>query len=91
LTIAEAKVPFSFQKIGLDWIDEKNKIMTSYSTTRRTLVFWICIRYVQTGFRSFSKGLDDFNQLNSSSAILNYTPMVVMGQVFLQTPLLYSK
>jgi len=66
---------FIMPKIGLDWkINEKNKILTSYSlNTINSGVLDVYSGFVQTGFRSFSKGLEAFNQLNSSSAIFNYT------------------
>lgn len=84
---------FVIPKIGVDWkIDEKNKIMTSYShNTTNASVLDLYSGYVQTGFRSFSKGLDDFNQLNSSSAILNYTYGSWGDKFFANTFLLYSK
>jgi hypothetical protein len=84
---------FMIPKIGVDWqIDEKNKIMTSYSyNTTNARVLDLYSGYVQTGFRSFSKGLDDFNQLNSSSAILNYTYGSWGDKFFANTFLLYSK
>lgn len=86
--------PFFFiPKIGIDWkIDEKNKIMTSYSyNTTNASVLDLYSGYVQTSFRSFSKGVDDFNQLNSSSAILNYTYGNWGDKFFANTFLLYSK
>lgn len=66
---------FIMPKIGLDWkINEKNKILTSYSfNTTNAGVLDVYSGFVQTGFRSFSKGFEAFNQLNSSSAIFNYT------------------
>jgi hypothetical protein len=66
---------FIMPKIGLDWkINDKNKILASYSyNTTNAGVLDMYSGFVQTGFRSFSKGLEEFNQLNSSSAILNYT------------------
>ena len=84
---------FIIPKVGLDWkINEKNKIMTSYShNTTNAGVLDVYSGYVQTGFRSFSKGLDDFNQLNSSSAILNYTYGSWGDKFFANSFLLYSK
>ena len=84
---------FIIPKIGLDWkINEKNKIMTSYSLNRTNAgVLDVYSGFVQTGFRSLSKGLDDFNQLNSSSAILNYTYGSWGDKFFANTFLLYSK
>jgi hypothetical protein len=84
---------FITPKIGLDWkINDKNKIMTSYSLNRTNAgVLDLYSGFVQTGFRSFSKGLDDFNQLSSSSAILNYTYGSWGDKFFANSFLLYSK
>lgn len=80
-------------KIGIDWkINEKNKIMTSYTLNKTNAgVLDVYSGFVQTGFRSLSKGLDDFNQLNSSSAILNYTYGSWGDKFFANSFLLYSK
>jgi hypothetical protein len=43
---------------------------------------------VQTGFRSFSKGLEGFNQLNASNAIIPYE---VGAIIFANTFILFSK
>lgn len=84
---------FIMPKIGLDWkINEKNKILTSYSyNTTNAGVLDVYSGFVQTGFRSFSKGLKEFNQLNSSSAILNYTYGSWGDKFFANTFILYSK
>jgi hypothetical protein len=84
---------FIIQKIGLDWnINDLNKIKTSYSyNTTNAGVLDIYSGYVQTSFRSFSKGLEDFNQLNSSNAILNYTYGNWGDKFFANTFVLYSK
>ncbi|MCZ8091346.1 MAG: carboxypeptidase-like regulatory domain-containing protein [Flavobacterium sp.] len=84
---------FIMPKIGLDWkINEKNKILTSYSyNTTNAGVLDVYSGFVQTGFRSFSKGLEEFNQLNSSSAILNYTYGSWGDKFFANTFILYSK
>lgn len=84
---------FIMPKIGLDWkINEKNKILTSYSyTTSNAGVLDVYSGFVQTGFRSFSRGLEQFNQLNSSSAILNYTYGSWGDKFFANTFILYSK
>lgn len=84
---------FITPKIGLDWkINDKNKIMTSYSLNRTNAgVLDLYSGFVQTGFRLFSKGLDDFNQLSSSSAILNYTYGSWGDKFFANSFLLYSK
>ena len=84
---------FLMPKIGLDWkINDKNKILTSYSyNTTNAGVLDIYSGFVQTGFRSFSKGLETFNQLNSSSAVLNYTYGSWGDKFFANTFILYSK
>ncbi|MFY7937875.1 MAG: TonB-dependent receptor [Flavobacterium sp.] len=84
---------FIMPKIGLDWkINEKNKILTSYSyNTTNAGVLDVYSGFVQSGFRSFSKGLEEFNQLNSSSAILNYTYGSWGDKFFANTFVLYSK
>jgi len=84
---------FVMPKIGLDWkINEKNKILTSYSyNTTNAGILDVYSGFVQTGFRSFSKGLEEFNQLNSSSAILNYTYGSWGDKFFANTFILHSK
>jgi hypothetical protein len=84
---------FVMPKIGLDWkINENNKILTSYSyNTKNAGVLDVYSGFVQTGFRSFSKGLEEFNQLNTSSAILNYTYGSWGDKFFANTFILYSK
>lgn len=93
-TYKEKQTPFFIlPKIGLDWsINEKNKIITSYSySTTNASVLDIYSGFVQTGFRSFSKGQQEFNQLNSSSALLNYTYGNWGDKFFTNTFILYSK
>lgn len=84
---------FIMPKIGLDWkINDKNKILTSYSyNTTNAGVLDVYSGFVQTSFRSFSKGLEEFNLLNSSSAILNYTYGSWGDKFFANTFILYSK
>lgn len=84
---------FILPKIGLDWkINDKNKILTSYTyNTTNAGVLDVYSGFVQTGYRSFSKGLEEFNQLNSSSAILNYTYGSWGDKFFANTFVLYSK
>ncbi|WP_438965900.1 carboxypeptidase-like regulatory domain-containing protein [Flavobacterium sp.] len=84
---------FVMPKIGLDWkINDKNKILTSYSyNATNASVLDVYSGFVQTSFRSFSKGLEQFNQLNLSSAILNYTYGSWGDKFFANTFVLYSK
>ncbi len=84
---------FITPKIGLDWkINGKNKIITSYTyNTTNAGILDLYPGFVQTGFRSFSKGLDEFTQLNASSAILDYTFGNWGDKFFANTFILYSK
>jgi hypothetical protein len=60
--------------LGFDWkINDKNKITSSYSyNTINAKVLDVFSDFVLTGFRSFSKGTGNFNQLNASSVVFNY-------------------
>ena len=62
-------------KLGLEWeINKKNKILASYSINKsNATILDIYNGYIQTSFRSFSKGTGSFNQLNASTALVNYT------------------
>ena len=84
---------FAIPKVGLDWmINEKNKIFTTYSyNTTNAGILDVYSGFVQTGFRSLSKGLKEFNQLNSSSAIVNYTYGNWGDKFFANTFILNSK
>ena len=84
---------FIVPKVGFDWkITDKNKILASYSfNTTNAGVLEVYSGFVQTGFRSFSKGLEEFNQLNSSSAILNFTNGSWGDRFFANILVLYSK
>ncbi len=84
---------FIIPTIGLDWkINDQNKIQTSFAhNTTNAGILDIYSGFVQTGFRSFSKGLEEFNQLNSSSAILNYTYGNWGDKFFSNTFVMYSK
>lgn len=84
---------FLVPKIGLDWkINEKNKITTTYSyNTTNTGIVDVYSGYVQTGFRSFSKGLDTFTQLNESNAILNYSYGGWSDKFFSNTFIVFTK
>ena len=84
---------FIVPKIGLDWqINQTNKIKTSYvfNTTNATIKD-IYAGFVQTGFRSFEQGFPQFNQLNSSTATLNYTNGSWGDRFFANTFCMYSK
>lgn len=61
-------------KIGFDWkINKSNKILASYAyNTTNAKILDIYKNYVLINYRSFSKGLEEFNQLNASTVFFNY-------------------
>lgn len=79
--------------IGLDWkINDKNKVISSYSyNTTNAKILDVYSDFVLTGFRSFSKGNGDFNQLDASSLIFNYQLGNWSDRFFANTFLIYSK
>lgn len=91
--IKKQNILFINPKISFEWeVNKKNKIITSYSiNTKNATILDINNNYIQNSFRTFSKGIDDFNQLNSSSAILNYTYGNWGDKFFANTFFLYSK
>ena len=80
-------------KVGIDWqINDKNKITTSYTyNTTNTGILDIYSGFVQTDFRSFSKGLEEFNQLNASNLSVDYTLGNWGDKFFCNTFFIYSK
>ena len=84
---------FIMPKFGLDWkINDKNKILTSYSyNTTNANILDVYENFVQTGFRSFAKGNNNFNQLNATNAVLNYTYGSWGDKFFANTFVLYTK
>ncbi len=84
---------FLLPKVGVDWkINDKNKILSSYTyNTTNAGILDVNSGFVQTGFRSFSKGIQDFNQLNSANAILNYNYGSWGDKFFASTYVMYSK
>lgn len=84
---------FIIPKIGLDWeINAKNKIQTSYSyNTTNADVLDVYSGFVQNGFRSFSKGLEEFNQLTGSNTFINYTYGSWGDKFFANTFLVFNK
>ncbi|MCI2230410.1 carboxypeptidase-like regulatory domain-containing protein [Polaribacter sp. MSW13] len=79
--------------LGFDWkINDKNKITSSYSyKTTNAKVLDLFSDFVLTGFRSFSKGTGDFNQLDASSVVFNYQLGNWSDRFFANTFILYSK
>ena len=60
--------------LGADWkINDKNKINSTFSyNTTNAKILDVYSDFVLTGFRSFSKGTGNFNQLDASSIVFNY-------------------
>jgi len=60
--------------LGMIWeINNKNKINANYSySVSNAGILSVYDNYLHNGFRSFSKGTGQFNQLDQSSASLNY-------------------
>ncbi len=79
--------------ISLDWrINNSNKIVSSYkySTTNATIMD-VYSDFILTGFRSFSKGTGDFNQLDASSLIVNYQLGNWGNRFFASATIAYNK
>jgi len=79
--------------LGFDWeINDKNKITSSYSyNTTNAKVLDVFSNFVLTGFRSFSKGTGNFNQLDASSVVVNYQLGNWSDRFFANTFIIYSK
>ena len=79
--------------LGFDWkINDKNKITSSYSyNTTNASVLDVFSNFVLTGFRSFTKGTGNFNQLNASSLVFNYQLGNWSDRFFANTFIMYSK
>ncbi|QMU64576.1 MAG: TonB-dependent receptor [Flavobacteriaceae bacterium] len=79
--------------VGLDWkINNKNRIRTSYSyNTTNAKILDVYNNFVLTDFRSFSKGIETFNQLNASTVFLNYQLGNWSDVFFANTSIIYSK
>jgi hypothetical protein len=62
-------------KVDLVWeLNSKNKVLSSLSyNTTNAEIQEVYNNYINTGFRSFSKGTGDFNQLDATNFSLNYT------------------
>ncbi len=80
-------------EISLDWkINNKNKLLASYKhNTTNAKVLNVFKDYILTGFRSFAKGTGRFNQLNASTAVLNYQLGDWSDKFFANTFILYTK
>mgnify|MGYP003674752394 FL=1 len=93
-TIIKEDTPFYINpSIGFDWkINEKNKLMASYGYNyRNASILEVYDNFVLTGFRSFTKGTGNFNQLNASNFIFNYQLGNWSERFFANTFLIYNK
>lgn len=91
---SQAQTPFFINpKLGFEWeINGKNKLMTSYSLNKtNATILDIYSNYVQTAFRSFSKGTGNFNQLNASAVLLNYIYGSWGDKFFANCSIVFSK
>ncbi|MHA7829500.1 MAG: TonB-dependent receptor [Flagellimonas sp.] len=79
--------------VGFDWkINNKNKIVSSYSyNTTNAKILDVYGDFVLTGFRSFSKGTGNFNQLDASSVVFNHQLGNWSDRFFANTFILYNK
>ncbi|MFY0631527.1 MAG: carboxypeptidase-like regulatory domain-containing protein [Flavobacteriaceae bacterium] len=79
--------------LGFNWkINDKNKIITTYSyNTTNAKVLDVFSDFIFTGFRSFSKGINSFNQLSSSNIFFNYQLGNWSDRFFINTFILYSQ
>ena len=79
--------------VSFDWeINNKNKITASYSyNTTNAKVLDVFSDFILTGFRSFSKGTNSFNQLDASSITLNYELGNWDDRFFANTFIMYNK
>lgn len=79
--------------LGIDWeVNDKNKITTSYSyNTTNAKVIDVFSDFILNGFRSFSKGTGNFNQLDASSLVFTYQLGNWSDRFFANTFILYSK
>jgi hypothetical protein len=80
-------------RLSLEWeINKKNKVLTSYSLNKiNATILDIYNNYIQTSFRSFSKGTGNFNQLNGSSVLLNYSYGNWGDKFFTNSLLMFTK
>ena len=79
--------------LGFDWeINDSNKITSSFSfSTTNAKVLDVFSDYVLTGFRSFSKGTGNFNQLNASNLVFNYQLGNWSDRFFANTFFIFNK
>jgi hypothetical protein len=79
--------------LGFDWkINDTNRLVSNYSySNTNAKILDVFSDFVLTGFRSFSKGTGNFNQLDASSFVLNYQLGNWSNRFFANTFILYNK
>lgn len=79
--------------LGFDWkINNKNKITASQSfNTSNVQILDVYSDFVLTGFRNFTQGTGNFNQLQSSATVLNYQLGNWSDRFFANTFIMYTK
>lgn len=84
---------FVVPKIGIDYkIGNQHKIMTSYTyNITPPGIQDLHPQYIQTDFRTFSKGAGEFTLLNASTAVINYTTGNWGDRFFVNSFLVYAK
>ncbi|KAB8155347.1 TonB-dependent receptor [Kordia sp. TARA_039_SRF] len=92
--ITTTQTPFFINpSVSMQWkINPKNKIVATYSyNVRNATILDVYDNFVLTGFRSFNRGLNQFNQLDSSSLVLNYQLGNWSDRFFVNTLFFYGK
>jgi len=90
----QSETPFFINpSFGAEWkINDANKIRTTYSfNTTNAKVLDVYDNYILTGFRSLQQGLNNFNQLNNSSVVLNYELGNWSDRFFANSFIVYNK
>ena len=90
----ETQQPFFVNpSLGVDWkINAKNRIRTSYGQNRTNAdVLNVYNNFVLTGFRNFTAGTGDFNQLDASALFFNYQLGNWSDRFFANTTFAYTK
>lgn len=84
---------FVVPKLGINYTPGKHhKLQASYSyTTQSPGMLDLHPGYIHSGFRTFSRGAEEFTMLNTSTALINYAAGNWGERFFVNTFLLYSR
>jgi len=79
--------------LGLDWkINKINRIRTSYGQNKtNAVVLNVYDNFILTGFRNFSNGAGNFNQLDASALFFNYQLGNWSDRFFANSTFAYTK